>query len=244
MYLLPANDAALISAIALQRLAELFPILNGSLLTITANDVLEIECKDDEHLEAISDSHSLMSFVWVVTGCNSAVLCLNGLSILTRTQLRLIGIAEGTEMAATKTLEKTTKPLFDIERMAKAIAIAIHNELNQEFNHNGEAQLVKIEPPPAAAPAKTAAPVAIRIPRGTFIPAKSNWMQSAKRYLKAVDPKGDGSTVLAAILQQNELGTAHLNKALSYLPKAEREAAREKFYIGFVKVDKERQTKL
>ena len=238
MYLLPSSDIARVQAIALQRLTNLFPILQAAELTIAA-DVLLIDCYQSADVEKIAGDDFLMHLIYLTTGCSAASVCLSGVPILSRTQLRLIQISEGAEMAKTlqraATAEVLTLADGQVDKLAAAIAQAIMSVLDT----GSEAKMIPVEPTPPTPPAQTIAP--IRIPRGAFTPAKSNWMQSATRYLKAVDPGGDGSEILAAIVAKTPLGDAHLNKALSYLPKAEREAAREKFYQGFVKVAEKRE---
>jgi hypothetical protein len=242
MYLLPSSDIARVQAIALQRLTNLFPILQAAELTIAA-DVLLIDCNQSADVEKIAADDLLMHLIYLTTGCSAASVCLSGVPILSRTQLRLIQISEGAEMAKTlqraATAEVLTLADGQVDKLAAAIAQAIMSVLDTD----SEAKMIPVEPStpptPPAATTETIAP--IRIPRGAFTPAKSNWMQSATRYLKAVDPGGDGSQILAAIVAKTPLGDAHLNKALSYLPKAEREVAREKFYQGFVKVAEKRE---
>jgi hypothetical protein len=234
MYLLPESDLAMLSAIALARLTEFFPVLFGCHLSI-AKAVLHIDCPRNGEAAEISDDDVLGYFVYLITGCDSFTVSLQGVQILNRSQLHLIQLSEGVEMAA-KT-QQAPAATFDIDVLARAIATAIRETLNPP-----EAPMIAVEPPPVAPTSKEATPKSlnIRIPRGAFTPAKSNWMQSAKRYLKAVDPTGEDQ-VLEAIVGDNDRGRAHLNKALSYLPKAERAAAREKFYQGFVKVKAERE---
>jgi hypothetical protein len=70
---------------------------------------------------------------------------------------------------------------------------------------------------------------------GEFVPTQSNWMQTVKRYLNLADPKRTGEA-LRAIVAEDELGKAHLERAVRAFPVRERATARVKLLEAFRKV--------
>lgn len=78
--------------------------------------------------------------------------------------------------------------------------------------------------------------------RGIYTPAASNFVQSAKRYLKAVDPTGNAAKALKEIIAQSPTGLAHLDRAVKAYPAELQEKARIRLKDAFTKISNERST--
>lgn len=121
--------------------------------------------------------------------------------------------------------------------------------VNQGYREqaNGAAEAVEPEQAPIIESATPTLLPLDQLPKvrlaGFFSPAKSNYIQTAKRYLKAADPKGNGGIVLKHILDRTARGQANLERAVREYPEADRDKARRGLYNGFQKVAEERMSK-
>jgi len=87
----------------------------------------------------------------------------------------------------------------------------------------------------SAAPAKLPT---VRL-KGIYSPTSSNFVQSAKRYLKAVDLK-DGAAALKAIIEGTPTGFAHIERAVKAYPVDMQEKARKRLTDAFKKIHADR----
>ncbi|PSB29911.1 hypothetical protein [Stenomitos frigidus] len=145
------------------------------------------------------------------------------------------------EAAPTRTINDVVQELTD---MIAALAIA-KVEARSPSLVNGLIAQDQI----AHAPEQTAAPELVsdaptKLPKvrlqGLYIPIKGNWGTCAKRYLKAVDPKGDAAKALKEIVQETPTGLAHMERAVREFPEADRAIAKTRLRLAFNKLQDER----
>lgn len=123
-----------------------------------------------------------------------------------------------------------------IARIEASAVMANHAIRGQETNGNTPEQAPELEAIPET-PAKLPT---VRL-KGIYTPTSSNFVQSAKRYLKAVDPTGDAARALKEIVSQSPTGQAHLARAVRAYPADQQEKARVKLLAAFSKINDERQ---
>lgn len=140
------------------------------------------------------------------------------------------------------------RAIAKIEASPVMVNHAIRQQQAQDQANGYAPSYTPEQPPVIEAAAATAEPTIEAAPavlpkvrlKGIYTPTRSNWVQSAKRYLKAVDPTGPATKALAAIVAQTPIGQAHLARAIREYPESDRETAQTRLYNGFLKVAAER----
>jgi hypothetical protein len=155
--------------------------------------------------------------------------------------------SNGVTAATRRSISEIVNELAD-EIALRALAKIEASAPMVNAGYRQQAALTPEQPPiVVAAPAVEAAPTIeaaapARLPqvrlRGIYTPTESNFTQSSKRYLKAVDPSGDAARALKEIVGRTPTGLAHLARAAKPYPDAARAA--DKLYKGFCKIAEER----
>lgn len=258
------DDYSLLAALQHERLRSLYPELLAAAFITRADATLTLIC-DWLTLQAIGkDLETFSHFAYVLTGCNAVTFFVNGDAVLTqvRDASLVVSVNEAKEMTAIAELETAAIPAYttaeidfntalqviadEIARRALARVNASAPIVNAGYRQQA-AQDAALTPeqPPVIEAATPPAPPTIEAPaklpgvrlQGIYTPTASNFTQSAKRYLKAVDGV-DGARALKEIIAGTIKGRAHLKRAARDYPEPEK--AEGRLYKGFLKVAEER----
>jgi hypothetical protein len=261
------DDYATIALFQHERLRQYYyPALAAAVFHTRGDATLAVSCDVSAIGLLAEDWENFKLFVYLLTGCNATTFYVGGVAVLTLTRAielqqsvhedsgmvvaerEQTAVSNGATATAPRTIAAVVEELAGLIAaqaiaQVQASAVVVNSRFaTGEFGTLPPVEAAESTPEQEAPVIEAATPAKLPTVRlkGIYTPTRSNWVQSAKRYLKAVDPAGDATKALSAIVEQTPTGLAHLERALREYPPADREAGREKLYRGFLKIAAER----
>lgn len=263
------DDYSHLASLQLDRLRALFPSeLQDATLTTQADASLVVGCDWETIALLNEDSATFMHFVYITTGCDRALFFVDDVRVMEQERAielqasasreeRVMAVAERTakQTAALQTMTAAAedavaaKPRRSINEIVQeladeialraiarveASAVMVNTAIREHANGNTPEQPPELEAIPAT-PAKLPT---VRL-KAIYSPTASNFVQSAKRYLKATDLK-EGTAALKAIVDRTPTGLAHIQRAVRAYPVDQQDKAREKLPEAFLKIHTDR----
>jgi hypothetical protein len=259
------DDYSAIAHLQHARLQQYYPALQQAAFLTRADATLTIICDTTAIADLAEDWQTFNDFAYLLTGCNAVTFYVGGQAVLT--QIRNVDLGHsvsGTTMtiaeletAAATSNGVTAVARQDLNQLLQALADEIYYRALARFEsspqmvnygYRQQAALTPEQPPVVVAAPAVETPPTIeaaapgKLPqvrlRAIYTPTESNFTQSSKRYLKAVDPTGDAARALKEIVAKTPTGLAHLARAAKPYPDPEK--AKDRLYKGFCKVAEER----